>query len=146
LNCLLWQAAWLAVVLMPPAAVSRCAAADQSEGNGQQQVLAASAGRLHDAPTMVDEECRRKDSRLSTLLRQLGGDGCSSTGEGVRVVLKAAWPSGKSHVSRRGGARWGVASWGSLAATRWLTASAGPVPKASSVLSAEHALLRRLEL
>jgi len=146
LNCRFWQPAWLAVVLVPLAALSRCAAADQSAGNGQQQVLAASADRQHDSSS-IDGGRYREASSLSPMPRQLGGVGyCSTKGE-VGVVLKAAWPSGKFHASRRGGERRLVASLGCFAAMpAGLMASAGPMPTSLSVLSAEYALLRRLEL
>jgi hypothetical protein len=146
LNCRLWQTAWLALVLMPTAAMSHCAAADQSAGNGQHPILAASADRLHDS-LRIDGDCDRENPRLSTAHRRLSGAGCPSGDQGVGVVPKAAWPAGKSHVSRRGGERWPVASLGSIAALPpRLTASVSPMPKSSSVLSAEYALLRRLEL
>lgn len=145
LNCRLWQAAWLAVVLMPLAILSLCAAADQSVGNGQQQVLAASLDRLHDAPG-IDGDCHGENPRLSRALRQFAGFGCSSTGGGVGVALKAAWPLGKSHVLRRGGERWLVIALG-----RDRAMPLGSMPSAKRIispgsLSAEYALLRRLEL
>jgi len=60
---------------------------------------------------------------------------------------KAALPAGKSHASRRSGERWPVASLGTFAAIPpGRVASAGPMPKTPSILSAEYALLRRLEL
>ena len=144
LNCRFWQPARLAVALVPLAVLSCCAAAGQWLGDGEQQILAAD--RAHN-PSSVGGHSDRELTRPSTTLRHSGGIGSSSTEREVGVVLKAAWPPSKSHVSRRGGERWGVVSRGSLAAMPpGLMASAGPMSKGPSVLSAEYALLRRLEL
>ena len=145
LNCRLWQPAWLAVVLIPLAIPSRGATADQTVGQEQQWTLAA-ADRLHDSPRS-DGDGHRESPRVSTACWQYSRVGRSSAEGGVGVVVKAAWPPGKSHLPRRGGERWTVASLGSFAAmSPGLVASAGPMPKAPSALPAEYALLRRLEL
>jgi len=146
LNCRFWQPAWLAVVLMPLAALSCCAAADQLRGDGEQHILAASADRLHGSPR-AGRDIDRENLRPSTAQRQFGSFDRSSPGEGVGVVLKAAWPAGKSHLPRRGGQRWPVASLGGFVAMPpWSVSSASSMSMVSSVLAAEYALLRRLEL
>lgn len=136
---------WLAVVLIPLAIPPLCAAAEHSVGNGQ-QVLAALPARAHDS-SGIDRDGERENPRIATAQRPLGGAGCCSAHGGAGVALKAAWRAGKSHVSRRGAERCAVTSYGHFAAVPLrLMISTGPRTSSPGLLSAEYALLRRLEL
>jgi len=147
LNRRLWQPAWLAVVLSPLVVLSCCAAADQSPGDLQERQSLAESINRPQRLQRIGGDGDYMNPHYSTVCRQFGGLGRPLDDDGARVVPKAAWPLGKSHVSRRDGERRPVASLGSFAAMpRGLMASAGPMPKTPSVLSAEYALLRRLEL
>jgi len=145
LNCRL-AAGWLAVVLIPLAAPSYCAAADQLPGDAQDhQILAKATEGLYSSQRVGENS--HCENLLPTAQRQFGGVDRSSPGEGVGVVLKAAWPAGKSHLPRRGGQRRPVASLGGFVAMPpWPVSSASSTSTAPSVLAAEYALLRRLEL
>lgn len=139
-----WQSTWLAAVLLQSGVLSCCAAADPLPGDGEQQIL--SAERLHGLPR-ADGDNHREDPGSSSAYRWFDVVGCSQAGEGIGVVLKGAWPPRKLHLRRRGGERWLAMSLDSFVAVPpgWVL-SASSVPRAPGILSAEYALLRRLEL
>ncbi len=133
------------MVFVPLAALPCCAVADQLSGDGEQHILALSANGLHDRPGSGGAD-QGENPGFPPAHRPFGGVGPSSTDQGPGVILKAAWPPSKFHVSRRCEERRFVASLASFVAVPSGSAASNPMSKASSVLSAEYALLRRLEL
>jgi hypothetical protein len=144
LNCRLWQASWLVVVLTSLAISSRCAATGQLAANMPRQVLAVSTDQLRQS-LMTDGD--QEHSIRYASLRHSPISGSCSTAGGVGLAFKSTRLSAKYRVSRRGEEPWRITSWGHLPAMlSGLAAPAGPVSKSLSVLPAEYALLRRLKV